>query len=245
MQSVKWLRWSTTSIWTKTQHKLVWCANDNSAHRNGPRFQRRLSAPRLNTLYYRLTPWAETKGLQLLLRALLCFWPLNQTSAILLHGDRRTLDPLVARKGLSDRIDVRHAEDVVSMSDKPSQVMRHGKKTSMWSAVEAVRSGDASVCVSCGNTGALMAVSMIRLRKVDGVNRPAIACLWPSRNPGGFNVMLDVGADIRADQDDLLTYALMGGILCPQRFGSETSTHRPVERRHRRTQRPRRTESRP
>ena len=128
--------------------------------------------------------------------------------SILLHGDRRTLDPLVARKGLSDRIDVRHAEDVVSMSDKPSQVMRHGKKTSMWSAVEAVRSGDASVCVSCGNTGALMAVSMIRLRKVDGVNRPAIACLWPSRNPGGFNVMLDVGADIRADQDDLLTYVL-------------------------------------
>ena len=51
---------------------------------------------------------------------------------------------------------------------------------------------------------------MIRLRKVEGVNRPAIACLWPSRNPGGFNVMLDVGADIRADEQDLLQYALMG-----------------------------------
>lgn len=141
--------------------------------------------------------------------------------SILLHGDRRTLDPLVARKGLSDRIDVRHAEDLVSMSDKPSQVMRHGKKTSMWSAVEAVRSGDASVCVSCGNTGALMAVSMIRLRKVDGVNRPAIACLWPSRNPGGFNVMLDVGADIRADQDDLLTYALMGASYARNGLGQK------------------------
>lgn len=80
----------------------------------------------------------------------------------------------------------------------------------MWAAVDAVKSGDASVCVSCGNTGALMAVSMIRLRKLPSINRPAIACLWPSRNKGGFNIMLDVGADIRADQEDLLQYALMG-----------------------------------
>jgi glycerol-3-phosphate acyltransferase PlsX len=96
------------------------------------------------------------------------------------------------------------------MTDKPSYVLRNGKKTSMWSAVEAVRDGSAAVAVSCGNTGGLMAISMLRLRKAEGVNRPAIACLWPSRNPAGFNVMLDAGADIRADQDDLLTYALMG-----------------------------------
>jgi len=98
----------------------------------------------------------------------------------------------------------------VEMTDKPSYVLRNGKKTSMWSAVEAVRDGSAAVAVSCGNTGGLMAISMLRLRKAEGVNRPAIACLWPSRNPAGFNVMLDAGADIRADQDDLLTYALMG-----------------------------------
>ena len=96
------------------------------------------------------------------------------------------------------------------MSDKPSHVLRHGKKTSMWSTIEAVRDGSAAVAVSCGNTGGLMAISMLRLRKAEGVNRPAIACLWPSRTAAGFNVMLDAGADIRADQDDLLTYALMG-----------------------------------
>jgi glycerol-3-phosphate acyltransferase PlsX len=128
----------------------------------------------------------------------------------ILHGDQAQLGPLVAKNGIKESVEIRHAEGVVTMHDKPSQVMRHGKNTSMWSAVEAVRSKEASVCVSCGNTGALMAISMIRLRKVDGVNRPAIACLWPSRNPSGFNMMLDVGADIRADQDDLLTYALMG-----------------------------------
>ncbi len=73
-----------------------------------------------------------------------------------------------------------------------------------------MRNGEAGAAVSCGNTGALMALSMIRLRKIEGVNRPAIACLWPSRNPHGFNVMLDAGADIRADAEDLLQYALMG-----------------------------------
>jgi len=51
---------------------------------------------------------------------------------------------------------------------------------------------------------------MVRLRKLPNVNRPAIACLWPPRNPGGFNIMLDAGADIRADSEDLLQYALMG-----------------------------------
>lgn len=129
---------------------------------------------------------------------------------ILLHGRAAELRPLLAKAGIVDAVTIRDAADVVTMTDKPTHVLRNGKNTSMWSAIEAVRNGEAGVVVSCGNTGGLMAMSMLRLRKVDGVNRPAIACLWPSRNSQGFNVMLDAGADIRADQDDLLTYALMG-----------------------------------
>lgn len=129
----------------------------------------------------------------------------------LLHGDEALLTPLLARHpGLAGRCSVRHAPRVVSMEDKPSQVMRHGQGTSMWTCIESVKTGEAEVAVSCGNTGALMAVSMIRLRRLPEVNRPAIACFWPSRNPVGFNVMLDVGADIRADAEDLLQYAMMG-----------------------------------
>ncbi|SPF80334.1 phosphate acyltransferase PlsX [Pseudoprimorskyibacter insulae] len=135
----------------------------------------------------------------------------NPHLRFLLHGPEDELTRLVSkRKGLAERCEIRHAEGVVSMHDKPSQVMRQGKGTSMWSTLEAVRNGEATVAVSCGNTGALMALSMVRLRKLPGVNRPAIAVLWPSRNPHGFNVMLDVGADIRADAQDLLQYALMG-----------------------------------
>ncbi len=135
----------------------------------------------------------------------------NPDIHFLVHGPKGKLTKLIERKkALAGRCEIRDASGIVSMEDKPSHIMRHGQDTSMWAAVEAVRDKEATVAVSCGNTGALMALSMIRLRKLPGVNRPAIAILWPSRNPQGFNVMLDVGADVRADAQDLLQYALMG-----------------------------------
>ncbi|QGY00369.1 phosphate acyltransferase PlsX [Roseovarius faecimaris] len=138
----------------------------------------------------------------------------------ILHGPREELEKLVAkRRNLAGICEIRDAQDVVTMEDKPSHVMRNGKNTSMWSALESVRNGEATVCVSCGNTGALMLLSVVRLRKLDGVYRPAIAVLWPSRNPQGFNVMLDGGADIRADAKDLMQYALMGISYARNGFG--------------------------
>lgn len=134
----------------------------------------------------------------------------NPNIKFLVHGPSDQLQPLINKHKMDDCCTIVHADDVVAMTDKPSQVMRHGKKTSMWSAINSVRAKDADACVSCGNTGALMAVSMVRLRKLPGVNRPAIAILWPSVGANGFNVMLDVGADIRADESDLLQFALMG-----------------------------------
>ncbi|MDP4032291.1 MAG: phosphate acyltransferase PlsX [Pseudorhodobacter sp.] len=135
----------------------------------------------------------------------------NPDIAFILHGDQAELGRLTARHtSLQGRCEIRHAPRVVTMTDKPSQVMRHGAGTSMWSCIDSVKNGEATVAVSCGNTGALMAVAMVRLRKLPGVNRPAIACLWPSRNPGGFNLMLDVGADIKAEAQDFVQYATMG-----------------------------------
>lgn len=135
----------------------------------------------------------------------------NPELNILLHGDTQVLEPLVAKhKNLQGRVTLHHSPDTVKMDDKPAQVMRHGRETSMWNALGAQRAGDAQATVSCGNTGALMAVSMLQLRKLPGVHRPAIACLWPSRGKTGFNTMLDVGADVRADEESLLQYAMMG-----------------------------------
>jgi len=135
---------------------------------------------------------------------------INPKARFIIHGDLPTLSKLVEGKSIHDKCRIVDAKDIVSMDQKPSYIIRHGKNTSMWSAIESVRMGEANVCVSCGNTGALMALSMLRLRKSPGVNRPAIACLWPSRNELGFNIVLDVGADIKADEQDLLQFALMG-----------------------------------
>ncbi|RJL00303.1 phosphate acyltransferase PlsX [Paracoccus aestuarii] len=146
----------------------------------------------------------------------------NPEIRFIVHGDESVLSGLIARRrSLAGRCDIRHAAGTVTMDDKPSQVLRKGEGTSMWSALESVKQGEAQVAVSCGNTGALMALSMMRLRKLPGVNRPAIACLWPSRNPQGFNIMLDVGADIRADAHDLLQYALMGASYARNGLGLE------------------------
>ena len=131
--------------------------------------------------------------------------------SILLNGDAGTLPGLIAASGApADRLTLRPATGVVTMQDKPSHVMRHGRDTSMWATVAAVKDGLAQAAVSCGNTGALMAVSMLQLRRMEGVSRPAIACLWPSRGKHGFNTLLDVGADVRADPEDLLAYAILG-----------------------------------
>lgn len=135
----------------------------------------------------------------------------NPEIGFILHGPEVQLRKLVARRrDLKGRVTFHDAPDVVTMDDKPSLVLRNGKGTSMWSALESVRSGEATSAVSCGNTGALMALSMIRLRKLPGVNRPAIAVLYPALAGRKFNVMLDVGADVRAEAGDLLQFALMG-----------------------------------
>ena len=144
----------------------------------------------------------------------------NPDIGFILHGPKEELESLIAkRKGLAARVEIRDAPEVVTMEDKPTHVVRHGRNTSMWSALDCVRAGEATVCVSCGNTGALMLMSVLRLRKLPGIYRPAIAVMWPSRNPQAFNIMLDGGADIRADAKDLMQYALMGASYARNGFG--------------------------
>ncbi len=146
----------------------------------------------------------------------------NRSLFFLIHGVGDTMPNLLKKqKRLSGAYKFIHANQVVRMDDKPSQALRRGKDTSMWHCLESVASGEAQVAVSCGNTGALMAMSMVKLRKIDGINRPAIAVLWPSTNPHGFNIVLDAGADIKADSQDLHQYALMGMSYAKSGFNIE------------------------
>ena len=129
----------------------------------------------------------------------------------LLFGDEPLLRSLLAEKNAPlHACDFRHCDDVVAMDAQPTQALRDGRATSMWRALDAVAADDAQAMVSSGNTGALMAMALVRLRTVEGVDRPAIAALWPSKNPSGFNVVLDVGANLRLHPRDLVVNAAMG-----------------------------------
>lgn len=133
----------------------------------------------------------------------------NSTVHFLLHGDEAELKPLLEKAPTAaPRITIRHTDKRVAMDAKPSQMLRQGKGTSMWNAIESVKSGEAVAAVSAGNTGALMALSMFILRKVENVHRPALVASWPTRK--GVCAMLDLGADIAADAEQLVEFAIMG-----------------------------------
>jgi len=142
----------------------------------------------------------------------------------LMFGDEAILAPLVAAEPrLKDCVEIRHTTVSIAMDDKPSQAVRQGRgKSSMWQAVQAVRDGQADACVSAGNTGALMAMSKICLKTMSGIERPAIACLWPTVR--GESVVLDVGATIGTDAEHLVEMAVMGSAMARIGFDLDRPT---------------------
>ena len=147
----------------------------------------------------------------------------HPTVHFILHGDETQLKALLDKKPkLAARITVTHASDRVSMEEKPSVAMRRGRNTSMWHAIESVAKKEADVIVSAGNTGALMAMSMVQLRIIENIDRPAIAALWPTKR--GQSVVLDVGANIGTDADQLVDFAVMGQAFARAVLGLERPT---------------------
>jgi glycerol-3-phosphate acyltransferase PlsX len=141
-----------------------------------------------------------------------------------LFGDRAVVEPLIAsRPRLKAVSRFVHTDIAVKMDAKPSQALRQGRwKSSMWLAIDAVKKGEADVAVSAGNTGALMAMAKIGLKTMAGVERPAIACRWPTMR--GESVVLDVGASIGADAGHLVAMAVMGAGMARALFNLERPT---------------------
>jgi len=110
---------------------------------------------------------------------------------------------------LRSRIEVVHAEEVVTMDDPPAQALRSKRNSSMRVAVNQIKDGKADVVVSAGNTGALMAISRFVLKTLDGIDRPAIATVIPNRT-GGVTTMLDLGANVDCEPEHLLQFAVLG-----------------------------------
>jgi len=130
----------------------------------------------------------------------------------LLFGAEDRIRPLLAKhKKLSRRATVHHTDEAVSGEAKPSQALRSGRRSSMRLAIDAVAEGKAHCVVSAGNTGALMAMSKVVLRTVPGIDRPAMASYFPTRR--GESVMLDLGANVECDADNLVQFALLGDVF--------------------------------
>ncbi len=142
----------------------------------------------------------------------------------LLFGDRALIDAELARHpAMKAASRVIHTDVAVSMHDKPSQALRRGRKTSsMWLAIDAVKKGEADVAVSAGNTGALMAMARFCLRMLPGIDRPALAAIWPTMR--GNSVVLDLGATIGGDAHHLMALAVMGSAMASALFDLERPT---------------------
>jgi phosphate acyltransferase len=139
----------------------------------------------------------------------------------LLFGDRAILAPLLdARPRLKSSSRIVHTDVAIRMNDKPSQALRKGRwKSSMWLAIDAVKKGEADAAVSAGNTGALMAMAKFDLKTMPGIERPAIAAVWPTIK--GETIVLDLGASIGADARHLVNLSAMGSAMARVLLGIE------------------------
>ncbi len=133
--------------------------------------------------------------------------------ALILVGDQDKIREELSKHNYpdSDRMQVQHASQIVEMDDKPAQAMRFKKDSSMRVAINLVKEGRASACVSAGNTGALMATARFVLKMLPGIDRPAICGLLPTIP--GFCHMLDMGANVDSSADNLFEFAVMGSVL--------------------------------
>jgi glycerol-3-phosphate acyltransferase PlsX len=147
----------------------------------------------------------------------------HEQLTVILFGDEERIRPLMAaHPSVSDRMRVVHTALKIGMEDKPSHALRRGKGSSMWMALEAVKSGEAQAAVSAGNTGGLMAVSRLLLRSMEGIERPALAAQWPTVKRS--SIVLDVGANIGATAQQLADFSVMGAAMARSRFGIDRPT---------------------
>ncbi len=141
----------------------------------------------------------------------------------LVHGDEAAIMPILTAAGLSTtQCKVCHTNLVVEMDAKVNQAVRRGKGSSMWNAIADVKSEKAHVGVSAGNTGVLMGMSKLQLRTKVGVQRPAIAALWPQKQ--GMCVVLDAGANIACDAAQLTEFAVLGEAYYRAIYGTVNPT---------------------
>lgn len=135
---------------------------------------------------------------------------------MILVGDRARIAPLLVGPG-ADAIEIVDAAGTIAMDAHASQAARNARGTSLGEAVEMVRRGEADAVVSAGNSGAFLAIALIRLRTIPGIARPAIAAVLPAKN--GPIVLVDAGANVDCRPEWLMQFGIMGSAYASAALG--------------------------
>ena len=136
----------------------------------------------------------------------------NNENFFYLYGDENLLKKEVNKsKLLTQYCEIINSKDVILDDESPLAAAKKSKESSMWKAIESLKEKKAHISLSAGNTGALLVISRLLLNTINGINRPALAALWPNKND--MNVVLDLGANIECDEKNLFDFACMGSAL--------------------------------
>ena len=137
-----------------------------------------------------------------------------------MYGKEDSLDKAISKKKLIKQYSkIINTKDVISDEESPLNAAKRGKESSMWKAIESQKEKKTDISLSAGNTGALLVISRLILNSIDGINKPALAGLWPNNN--NMNVVLDLGANIECDEKNLLDFACMGSALFRSLFNND------------------------
>ena len=137
-----------------------------------------------------------------------------------IYGDDRIISKLIAKTNIDNsKYKITHTEIFIKDNESPLQGAKKSKETSMWKTINSLKDGESHIALSAGNTGALLIISKMILEMIEGIDKPALAGLWP--NKIGTNIVLDLGANIKCSEKNLIDFSFMGAALHKSLFPNE------------------------
>ena len=144
----------------------------------------------------------------------------NKENFFYLYGNKKLLEEKINKKeNLKNNCKIIEAEDVILDDESPLAGAKKSKETSMWKVINSLKEKETDIALSAGNTGALLVISRLLLKTIDGISKPALAGLWPNQN--NMNVVLDLGANIECNEKNLVDFACMGSAFYQSIFNTD------------------------
>ena len=140
----------------------------------------------------------------------------NKNTFYKIFGNENEISKIIPKNLNNNSYEIIHTIEKVEDTDTPLVAAKKGKKTSMWLAIESVKEKETDIVISAGNTGALLILSKMILEMIEGIDKPALAGLWPNKK--GMNIVLDLGANIECSDKNLIDFTYMGSSLYKSLF---------------------------